>query len=60
MIDIVEVWAKDPNVQAFTDLMNRALGKPATQETLNMSGGIDIRWKDKLADRLVKARERVS
>lgn len=29
--EIVEVWEKDPNVQAFADLMNRALGKPAGQ-----------------------------
>jgi hypothetical protein len=57
--EIIEVWVKDPNVQAFTDLMNRALGKPAAQETLNMSAGIDIRWKDDLGDRLAKARRRV-
>lgn len=30
--EIVEVWEKDPSVQAFTDLMNRALDKPAEQE----------------------------
>ena len=30
--EVVEVWEKDPNVQAFTDLMNRALDKPAEQE----------------------------
>ena len=57
--EIIEVWAKDPNVQAFTDLMNRALGKPATQETVTMSAGIDIRWKDDLEDRLAKARKRL-
>ena len=27
----VEVWEKDPSVQAFTDLLNRALDKPAEQ-----------------------------
>ncbi len=29
---LIEVWAKDPSVQAFTDLMNRALDKPKEQE----------------------------
>jgi hypothetical protein len=28
----IEVWEKDPSVQAFTDLMNRALDRPAEQE----------------------------
>jgi hypothetical protein len=36
--DIIEVWEKDPSVQAFTDLMNRALDKPAEQEsTVNLN-----------------------
>lgn len=30
--EIIEVWEKDPSVQAFTDLMNRAVDKPAEQE----------------------------
>lgn len=29
--EIIEVWEKDPSVQAFTDLLNRALDKPADQ-----------------------------
>lgn len=29
--EIIEVWEKDPSVQAFTDLLNRALDKPAEQ-----------------------------
>src|ERR1700738_2586665 len=29
--EIIEVWEKDPNVQAFTDLLNRALDKPQEQ-----------------------------
>ena len=28
---MIEVWDKDPSIQAFTDLMNRALDKPAEQ-----------------------------
>lgn len=27
--ETIEVWEKDPSVQAFTDLLNRALDKPA-------------------------------
>lgn len=27
----IEVWEKDPSVQAFTDLMNRAIDKPREQ-----------------------------
>jgi hypothetical protein len=30
--ETIEVWEKDPSVQAFTDLMNRALDKPKEQE----------------------------
>ncbi len=30
--DVVEMWEKDPSIQAYTDLMNRALDKPAEQE----------------------------
>lgn len=30
--DTIEVWEKDPSIQAFTDLMNRALDKPAEQQ----------------------------
>ena len=37
------IWAKDPNVQAFTDLMNRALDKPKEQEQeVKLSGGLAI------------------
>lgn len=31
-LERVEVWEKDPSVQAFTDLLNRALDKPKEQE----------------------------
>lgn len=30
--ETIEVWEKDPSVQAFTDLMNRLIDKPAEQE----------------------------
>ena len=29
--ETIEVWEKDPSVQAFTDLMNRLVDKPAEQ-----------------------------
>jgi hypothetical protein len=45
--EIVEVWAKDPSVQAFTDLMNRTLDKPT--ETITQTGTLDatieIKWQ---------------
>lgn len=44
---LVEVWEKDPSVQAFTDLMNRALDKPKEQEQdVSIRGDLGIRWLD--------------
>lgn len=44
----IEVWEKDPSVQAFTDLLNRALDKPAEQEqSVAVSGELKIMWADK-------------
>lgn len=41
----IEVWEKDPSVQAFTDLMNRALDKPKEQEQdLNANVALTIKW----------------
>jgi hypothetical protein len=51
--EIVEVWEKDPNVQAFTDLMNRALDKPKEQPQ-----EIDLTLKTDMAERLRRARAR--
>lgn len=43
MHERIEVWEKDPSVQAFTDLMNRALDKPAEQvQEIKLSGEITI------------------
>lgn len=37
--ELIEVWEKDPSVQAFTDLLNRALDKPKEQEQeIKLSG----------------------
>lgn len=46
--EIIEVWEKDPSVQAFTDLMNRALDKPAEHVELTGAGGapIVVSWKE--------------
>lgn len=49
----IEVWEKDPSVQAFTDLLNRALDKPKEQEfEVKVSGEVE------LVQRLTKARDR--
>lgn len=41
--EIIEVWEKDPSVQAFTDLMNRALDKPKEQEQeIKLTGEADL------------------
>lgn len=44
--EILEVWEKDPSVQAFTDLLNRAIGKPIDE--IEVSGGgapLVIQWQ---------------
>ena len=46
-LERVEVYDKDPSVQAFTDLMNRALDKPAEQEqAVAVSGALLIKWQE--------------
>src|SRR5215470_19884654 len=39
------IYTKDPNVQAFTDLLNRALDKPAEHVEIAGEGSITIRWQ---------------
>ncbi len=42
----IEVWEKDPSVQAFSDLLNRALDKPAEQEQqLAVTGTLSVKWE---------------
>jgi hypothetical protein len=44
--ELVEVWEKDPSTQAFTDLLNRALDKPAEQEqSVKVDGTLTVQWK---------------
>jgi hypothetical protein len=39
------IYTKDPNVQAFTDLLNRAIDKPAEHIQVAGEGNITIRWQ---------------
>lgn len=50
--DIIEVWEKEPSVQAFTDLLNRTLDKPT--ETLQATVTLT-----NLDERLRQARKRI-
>jgi hypothetical protein len=47
------IWTKDPSVQAFTDLMNRALDKPKEQPQ-----DLNVTMKSDLPARLARARDR--
>lgn len=47
--EIIEVWEKDPSVQAFTDLMNRCIDKPQEQEQ-KFSLVLDAELRARLAD----------
>jgi hypothetical protein len=53
--ELVEVWEKDPSVQAFTDLLNRAIDKPKEQlQELKILGD------DEMLRRLHAGRARVA
>ena len=45
--ETIEVWEKDPSVQAFTDLLNRAADKPPEAVTITGAEGgpIVIQWQ---------------
>lgn len=51
--EIVEVWEKDPSIQAFTDLMNRAMDKPKEQV-------LEVNVKGDIVARLAEGRKRVA
>jgi hypothetical protein len=38
------IYTKDPSIQAFTDLLNRAIDKPSEQVQIESSGPVVIRW----------------
>lgn len=44
--EIIEVWEKDPSIQAFTDLMNRTIDKPIEQVSADVSGKVTFRWEE--------------
>lgn len=54
--EIIEVWEKEPSVPAFTDLLNRALDKPAEHFEVSGPGGGPIAVQ--LSERLASARKR--
>ena len=41
----VWIYTKDPSVQAYTDLLNRAIDKPAEHVQIAGEGSITIRWQ---------------
>jgi hypothetical protein len=43
--EIIEVWEKDPSVQAYADLLNRTIGKPAETVEQTVKGALQISWK---------------
>lgn len=52
----IEVWSKDPSIQAYSDLMNRYMDKPKEQEqTISISGELTI-----VEARLLTARKRLA
>ena len=53
--ETIEVWAKDPNVSAFTDLLNRTLDKPTEHVEMeaNITGSLVL-------ERLTAGRKRVA
>ena len=48
-LEALEVWEKQPSIQAYADLMNRVLGKPAEHVELDAKheGEITFRWAGK-------------
>ncbi len=54
--EIVEVFEKDPSIQAYTDLMNRALDKPSE----SLAATVTMPGVEGLLERLLAARKRVS
>lgn len=59
--EAIEVWAKDPSIQAFTDLMNRALDKPKDQpQDLNVNIGASQALLDRLDRWRLRSRTDIS
>jgi hypothetical protein len=45
--EIIEVWEKDPSIQAYADLMNRTIDKPVEQVEQQHSGNVRmlVEWQ---------------
>jgi hypothetical protein len=43
--EVIEVWEERPNVQAFTDLLNRTIDKPIEQVNVDAHVEGVYRWK---------------
>jgi hypothetical protein len=56
--EIIEVWEKDPSIHAFSDLLNRAIDKPAEQvQEIKLTGEVTIVARLQAArKRLIEAR----
>ena|SRR5215813_8136622 len=50
------IYTKDPNVQAFTDLLNRALDKPSEHVEIAGEGSITIKWQTGDEPKLVEGK----
>ena len=45
--EVIEIWEKDPSIQAYTDLMNRFLDKPKEQpQDVAVKGEFFVRWAE--------------
>lgn len=53
--ETIEVWEKEPNVPAFTDLMNRALDKPKDQ-----AADVNLHVTGDLAAAIAEGRQRAA
>lgn len=54
--ELIEIWEKDPSIHAFTDLMNRAIDKPAEHVELDANVTTTVN----IAERLAAGRARVA
>lgn len=54
--EVIEVWEKDPSVQAFTDLLNRLIDKPAEQP---QELKVEVSGRVTLAQKIAAARQRL-
>ena len=50
------IYTKDPNVQAYTDLLNRAIDKPAEHVQVEGAGSITIRWQTDEEPKLLESK----